>query len=156
MRARPIAFRLALAATLMCPAPMAAQAGAGDPNSVVYMLYRNYRPGSAGMATPGFGTFLTPEARTQLNRARAADELEADPFCDCQDWETIEVQAVLLTFDTADTATAAASIADTVDGRKPRSIVFRLRRTSVGWRVHDVGPEGGWSLRAVFEPKPKG
>ena len=156
MRTRQTAFRFALAATLLCPAPMAAQAWADDPNSVVYMLYRNYRPGGAGMAAPAFNDFLTPDTRKLLERAKAADKLEADPFCDCQDWENIEVQAVLLKFDTADTATATASIADTVDGRKPRSIVFRLRRTSAGWRVDDVGPDGGWSLRAAFEPKPKG
>ena len=160
MRPRLQTHRLALAAALLCPAPIAAQEWASDPNSVVYMLYQNYGPGGAGMAAPKFRDFLTTETKALMERGQtgtgAITELDADPFCDCQDWESIEVRAVLLTFDTADNATATASIADPVDGKKPRSIVFRLRKTVAGWRVDDVGPEGGWSLRGVIEPKPKG
>lgn len=141
-------------------APTVAQEWATDPNSVVYAIYDNYRPDGQAMAAPGFVNFLTPETRTlferELKNTDEATALDADPFCDCQDWGTITVQSVLLTFEAEDRAKAVVWIADTIDARKPRSIVFRLHRTPAGWRVHDAGPESGWSLRSVIDRTPKG
>lgn len=145
----------AMLATLGSAGPALAQQWGSDPNSLVYTLYAQYGEGGEGMAGD-IAAFLTPETRAMLERATADDGeaamLEADPFCDCQDWTRIEVRAVLLTMESDDRARAAAHIADAADPGRPRDIVFDLRRTPQGWRIHDAGPQDGWTLRGALEP----
>lgn len=61
--------------------------------------------------------------------------LDADPICNCQDWENLSVQSVALepTPDGAMIATVRF-----VNGGEETTTVLRLVREAAGWRVDDV------------------
>ena len=77
--------------------------------------------------------------------------VDGDPFCGCQDWIDIEVDAVRTTPLTPTRADALVIFHD-VDGRS-KEITYRLLLTGEGWRVKDMTLLGtspdGWLIEVL-------
>jgi hypothetical protein len=148
MRALLLAALLAApAAAMAAPAP-----DAQGVRAFLQSIYAHYRHGSYGAPLERPELFFEPVlARAvrhdQAESARTGDvgKLDGDPFCDCQD------------FDFLDVTIGPVAI---VHGRAKASVHFRngdevtlnftLVWTRAGWRVADIEwPEGG-TLRETF------
>jgi hypothetical protein len=145
MRARIILLLLLLVPTLPLPG------GAQDIDSAktfVESLYGHYHAGGRGIDFTGAGA--NQYFSSNFIRLMRADQKavgsdmpvygDADPICDCQDWEGIWQLKVTVQMTGKDTADAAASFAVT-DPRKSaggqRSVRFRLVQEHGGWRIDE-------------------
>ena len=69
---------------------------------------------------------------------------EADPICDCQDYDKISADIRILSV-TATTAKAGVILTDT--GQSPRSMAYDLVKVDGHWRIHDISSPAYPSLR---------
>ncbi|MBX3477786.1 MAG: DUF3828 domain-containing protein [Brevundimonas sp.] len=136
-------------ATLIAMAAPAAQAedGAGA-ETFVRALYASYADGDD--ARPWSGDRVWSARMNALVRrdAELATEdlpyLDADPICDCQDWERLAVRAVALSPVGADGSVEAT--VRFVNGGEDKTALLKLKREADGWRVDDVMNPGHPSL----------
>lgn len=136
--------------------PAAAQAAdlqdAATARAFVERIYADYARDSGHAAIDDdFATIFEPQLASAMqadgDAAAAAGEmgkLEADPFCQCQDWEpfTAQVGDVYAIGDTAKVTVRFHNFDD-------RAVTLDLVETSAGWRVSDV-TSGDFRLRALF------
>ena len=138
---------------LLAAAP---QASTATPNALVDTIYRHYRSGGGGMGDDRVLALLSPTTRALYDRALARDSeevvIEADPFCDCQDFADIRVEAVRIAPVRAGRTTASVRIVDKEMDDGPRTIAIKLIQTPQGWRVEDVSAAGGAALLSQIKP----
>lgn len=113
----------------------------------IYALYASYADGDDARPWSGDRVW-SPRMLALIRRdAELATEdlpyLDADPICDCQDWERLLVRAV-----TVATAHDGAIVATVrfVNAGEDKTAVLKLERGRLGWRVDDVLNPGYPSL----------
>ena len=74
---------------------------------------------------------------------------EADPVCQCQDWDNIKVTGIKITSADANSSNAEVRFRDT--SGPSRTVRYRLRHDGSGWRVEDVSLTGGQMLLATLQ-----
>ncbi|HVQ10240.1 MAG TPA: hypothetical protein VMS43_17625 [Allosphingosinicella sp.] len=128
---------------LTTPASGAAPAPATDLAGARQRIDAIYAPYTRG-ATSDYSRNFTPELNAAID---AADQvgIDADPFCDCQDFGRMTYRVDSLE-PSADGAVARVAIANFGDRK---TIVIRLVRRGEAWLVADVG-EGADSLARRF------
>lgn len=138
----------ALTATL-ASLPMAApQASADGAEAFVRALYATYADG--GDANPWSGARVWSRRMHALVRRDAelaVDDLpylDADPICNCQDWENLTVRSVALSPVRADGSVEAT--VRFVNAGEDTTALLKLVREADGWRVDDVMNPGYPSL----------
>lgn len=151
---------IAIAAVLLAvtATPAMAQKDVQGVKAFLGSIYKNYgkgRPGSRlGQPERYFEPELARRIRADQAAADKADEIskmDADPFCDCQDFEgmsPIEFDQIIVDNHApkAD-AEVAFSFGDT-----RVKISYALAWTSKVWRIHDIEYDDGRSLRNVYFP----
>jgi len=146
----PLGAPVAPAVAVVEPARDAASARA-----FLASIYRHYRKGGPGapLGKPEllFEPVLAAAIRKDADAAEAAGDIgkmDADPFCNCQDFEAIAPSygPVTIAGDKAEVTVGFTNF-DT-----PVSTRFTLLWTRAGWRVFDMEyPEGG-TFRAMYLP----
>lgn len=129
--------------------PMAApQVPADGAETYVRALYAGYSDDAA--AAPWSGRRVWSRRMDALVRrdAELADGdppyLDADPICDCQDWENLTVRSVALSPMRADGSVEAT--VRFVNAGEDQTALLKLVRETDGWRVDDVMNPGYPSL----------
>lgn len=79
--------------------------------------------------------------------AQGVGYLGADPICDCQDWQNLQLTSVAVTPTGADAADAAVVFVNGVGmGGKPIAETLKLVRENGAWKVDDIVYGEGHSL----------
>ena len=131
-------------AAVQVVAPPSATEGA---EAFVRALYASYADGDDARPWSGEGVW-SPRMHALIRRdAELATEdlpyLDADPICNCQDWERLSVRAVTLA--TAHDGAVVATVRF-VNAGEDKTSVLKLERGRLGWRVDDVLNPGYPSL----------
>jgi hypothetical protein len=142
-----------LLAALIAPVPMVSEAGANAASARVFLqsIYQYYRKGGTGvpMKRPElwFEPSLAKAIRADIaesNRTGDVGKLDADLFCDCQDFE--DLKAVIGPV-TVTGKRATATVTGDIGGA--RTYRYTLVATPAGWRVWDIGWDEG-TVRELF------
>ncbi|WP_333590958.1 DUF3828 domain-containing protein [Brevundimonas sp.] len=134
----------AILTALPAPPPQVPAEGA---EAYVRALYASY---SAGDAAPWSGRRVWSRRMGALVRRDAElangdlPYLDADPICDCQDWENLSVRSVALSPVRADGSVEAT--VRFVNAGEDQTALLKLVREADGWRVDDVMNPGHPSL----------
>ena len=143
-----------IAALLLLPLPAAASPDdAGSVRAFLQSIYAYYGKGGTGAPMKRPGRWFEPGLAAAIRKDNAeadkrgdVSKLDADPFCDCQDFDALS--AVITDVTVADRkATAVVGF----DNGGPISMRYELVRTRSGWRVYDIHWEEG-DLRAMYFP----
>lgn len=136
-------------ATLASLPMAAAQASPDEADAFVRALYASYS--DSDDADPWSGAQVWSRRMNALierDRALAADGdlpyLDADPICNCQDWENLSVRSVALSPVRADGSVEAT--VRFINAREDQTSLLKLVREAEGWRVDDVMNPGYPSL----------
>lgn len=82
--------------------------------------------------------------------------MDADPFCDCQDFEGMSRAAITnVTVDRKRPRAVARARASFAFGDTQVRIDYVLVWTRAGWRIDDLTWSEGGSLRAIYFPPPE-
>ena len=160
--ARPetAACAVALLAVLLLPAAGVAQQAAPSADAVVRAFYAYHMKHTAGF-TPGavrrrsrwLTTRLIASCRAYFARPSPRDEvppIDGDPFTDSQDYpDAYRVGATTTSGDTA-----RASVTFTWAAGDHRAVTVVLVAARGAWRIDDVRPGEGPSLRELLAAKP--
>ena len=150
MRLRLSILAVILAATSVCagPAPAAAlQEGSEGAEAFVRAVYASYSADED--ATPPMVQGLTSVWSDRMNALIRRDQelatedlpyLDADPICNCQDWENLAVRSVRIERDRG-VAGRRATVRFVNAGRE-ETTVLRLTGGPGNWRIDDVLNEG--------------
>lgn len=148
------AFVLALLAVPAIEAP--APTHAEEVRAFLRSLYRNYGKGKSGLRLNRPERYFEPALAAAIRKdQREADargdmnKMDADPFCNCQDFEGMseaEVGPVTVKGNRA-TATVRFSFGD-----EPVEVHFTLVATRLGWRVYDMGSDDLGGVRGMYFP----
>ena len=121
-----------------------AKADAGrDPETFLVELYSNYQDPKADF-TPLFDeapNYFDPEMVALIRQDQKLSNgeilaFEADPICDCQDYDKISADIQILNA-TATTAKAGVVLTDTA-APDTRSLAYDLVKVDGHWRIHDI------------------
>jgi hypothetical protein len=143
---RPPEQEAATATLTALPAPPP-QVPAEGAETYVRALYAGY---SSAAAAPWSGAQIWSRRMDALVRRdqELADGdppyLDADPICDCQDWENLAVRSVALSPVRADGSVEAT--VRFVNAGQDQTVLLKLVRETDGWRVDDVMNPGYPSL----------
>jgi len=138
------------------PASGAASSHAASAETYLRQLYAEYRAGGDGAAVKSPATVYSQSTYQLMEQVRSSDPdgmtgaVDADPICDCQDFEEIVVDDMIVRAADARSAKVSAKIRDRGMGSAARTLEFELRRGASGWRVHDVGSASKPSLRSLL------
>lgn len=141
------ALLLAPAAAVAAPAPDAASARA-----FLQSIYRFYHKGGDGapMEPPGrwFEPVLARAIQKDMDESERTGEigkLEADLFCDCQDFDDLSVAIGPVTL-----ADGKAKTSVTFQNGDQVTLQYTLVWTKAGWRVFDIVSEESGSVRELY------
>ena len=166
MPAKPlVAFFLIVAswAGSSTPACGTVAADAASAKSFLSAAYQQYGKGGKGVPLTDRYFHSTLLALVDQDQKAAGPEnvgaLDADPLCDCQDWEGIWELKIDAQLDGPERAVATVSFALTSpthrkkDDRRKLRIVLAWERG--GWRIYDVtslrDPDHPWQMREDLE-----
>jgi len=144
-----------LAAALLAPA-MVAPAGPTEASARVFLqtIYGYYRKGGTGAPLKRPERWFEPRLAAavradiaETDRTGDIGKLDADVFCDCQDFEDIKAAIGPVRI-----AGSKATVAVVVDNGGPITLNFTLAWTRAGWRVFDIAYEEERALREMFFP----
>lgn len=122
---------------------MAQQGGEGA-ERFVREVYATYSPdGDGAMGEAALTRFWSPQTAALIRRDRelAVEEppyLDADPICQCQDWENLTVQAVEISQFPDTTGPIRRADVWFLNGGEQHQITLRLRGNPSRWRIEDV------------------
>jgi hypothetical protein len=144
-----------IAALLLAPAPAAAAPGdAASVRAFLQSIDADYGKGGTGAPMQRPERWFEPQLAAAIRKDNAeadkrgdVSKLDADPFCDCQDFDVLRAAVDNVTVTDGKTATASVSF----DNGGPVSMRYELVRTRNGWRVFDIHWEEG-DLRAMYFP----
>lgn len=148
-----------LLAALIAPAPMVAAAGPSEASARAFLetIYRWYRKGSYGAPMKRPERWFEPKLaaairadEAEADRKGEIGKLEADPFCDCQDFDALAAVIGPVAI-TGGRASVEVGFADGIETRMRYTLVW----TRGGWRVFDIRWEEG-SLRELYFPAEPG
>ncbi len=147
MRALVIAALVVAPSAVAAPAPKVASARA-----FLQTIYQHYRKGGTGVPMARPGRWFEPVlARAILRDIRASartgdvGRLDADLFCDCQDFEALEV-----TIGPVAVARGRARASVILHNCDQPTLDYTLVWTRAGWRVFDIESPDGGSVREGF------
>jgi hypothetical protein len=107
-------------------------------------IYSDYQAGGTGVRAyeDGGPELFAPELlaliREDMRREDQTGDLRMlnfDPFCDCQDWEAIDVREINVAATAENTAAATVTFRNFTYEKRLR---FKLRAYSGGWRIEDI------------------
>ena len=159
-RRAPAAPAVALIAVLLLPAAGVARQAAPPADAVVRAFYAYHMKHNAGF-TPAavrsrsrwLTARLTASCRAYFARPWPRDEvppIDGDPFTDSQDYpDAYRVGATSTSGDTA-----RVSVAFSWTGGDHRAVTVVLVAASGAWRIDDVRPGEGPSLRELLTSRP--
>lgn len=129
-------------------APAADAAGA---EAFVRGVYAGYTDAPGGTGPDLMATAYSAELNRLISTGGPTGEgsergLDADPICDCQDWQNLTLTNVAVTPQGADRADARVTF--TNGGGAPTTQSLKLVREAAGWRVDDVVSTARPSLAA--------
>jgi hypothetical protein len=136
-------------------APVVAPAGPTEASARAFLqsIYGFYRKGGSGAPLKRPERWFEPRLAAairadiaQTDRTGDLGKLDADLFCDCQDFDDIKA-----TIGRVSIAAGKATTAVLVDNGGPVTLTYTLAWTRAGWRVFDIAYEHG-TLREVFLP----
>lgn len=131
--------------SLPAPPPQASTDGA---EAYVRALYASYAAGDDAEPWSGARVWSRRmEALVRRDAELATDDLpylDADPICNCQDWENLTVRSVALSPARPDGSVEAT--VRFVNGGEGQTALLKLVRQADGWRVDDVMNPGYPSL----------
>ncbi len=131
---------------------MAAPAGdAAGAEAFVRSVYAGYTDAPGGTGPDLMATAYSAELNRLISAGGPTGEgnergLDADPICDCQDWQNLTLTNVAVTPQGADRADARVTFANS--GGAPTTQTLKLVREAAGWRVDDVATAARPSLAA--------
>ncbi len=133
------------------PAAPAAPDPAVEAKAFLTELYSHYQDSKVDF-TPLFDKapdYFDPEMAALIRQDQKLSNgeilaFEADPICDCQDFDKIAADIQILNA-TATTAKAGVVLTDT--GQSPRSLAYDLVKIDGHWRIHDISSQNYPSLR---------
>ncbi len=105
----------------------------GKPTPFVY-------PDAKTVADPGMMSLLRHDRDMSKGEVGAID---ADPVCDCQDWDGLKITSLHVTMQGKNAASADLALTNAGSSEK---IHFLLVWTKGGWRIHDIGTKDTPSL----------
>jgi hypothetical protein len=149
------AFTLALLAMPAHEAPAPGNAAAA--RAFLQAIYRSYGKGRNGLRLDHPERYFEPVLAAAIRKdEREADargdmnKMDADPFCDCQDFEGMSPATVGPVTVKGNRATATVRFAFGDDAHEVR---FTLAWTRLGWRVYDMSWADEGSVREMYFPK---
>lgn len=122
---------------------------AQSPEAFVRALFASY---SDGADATGPENQWSAETQALLDANAEAAEgvgyLGADPICDCQDWQNLQLTSVTVTPTGADAADAAVVFVNGVGlpGSSPIAETLKLVRENGAWKIDDIVYVQGHSL----------
>ncbi len=141
---------------LLAMPPVVAAAGptAVSARAFLQTIYGHYRKGGTGVPLKRperwFEARLAAAIRADIaesNRTGDIGKLDADLFCDCQDFEDIKA-----TIGPVAIKDGKASVSVVFVNGGPVTVRYTLLWTRAGWRVFDIEWEEGGRLRDMFLP----
>jgi hypothetical protein len=149
------AFVLALLAVPVIEAP--ARGNAAAARAFLVSIYRQYGKGRNGVRLDRpelyFEPVLAAAIRKDNEEADARgdmNKMDADPFCNCQDFEGMSPAVVGPVTVRGNRATATVRFAF---GDEAQAVTFTLVWTRIGWRVWDMGWADEGTVRAMYFPE---
>jgi hypothetical protein len=149
------AFVLALLAVPAIEAP--APGNAASARAFLQAIYRNYGKGRDGVRLDRPERYFEPVLAAAIRKDQAEanargdmSKMDADPFCNCQDFEGMSPAVIGPVTVKGNRATATVRFAF---GGNRVAVAYTLVWTRAGWRVFDMGTtpdEGG--VRAMYLP----
>ena len=108
------------------------------PEGFIYALLKKYSDGNApldqGEDPQDFFTASTAGLIEKINAKGDGPAFDVDPFCDCQDWKSLQVEEV--TGKKGDATHAILRVAMKGDSKLVQT--YKLVREENGWRVDDI------------------
>ncbi|MES2443557.1 MAG: hypothetical protein V4574_12070 [Pseudomonadota bacterium] len=149
------AFVLALLAMPAIEAPAPGNAAAA--RAFLQSIYRLYGKGGNGARLDRPERYFEPVLAAAIRKDQAEadargdmNKMDADPFCNCQDFEGMSPAVVGPVTVKGNRATATVRFAFGDDTQETR---FTLVWTRLGWRVFDLGSEDWNGVRAMYFSK---
>lgn len=121
---------------------------AQSPEAFVRALFASYSDG-AGSTGPQDQWSAATQALLDADSeaAQGVGYMGADPICDCQDWQNLQLTSVTVTPTGADAADAAVVFVNGAGmGGKPVAETLKLVREDGAWKVDDIVYGQGHSL----------
>ena len=140
--------RMTAAALLLMAGPVAAQQGGEGAEAFVREVYATYAEGGDGaFSEAALNRFWRPETVALIRRDRelATDDppyLDADPLCQCQDWESLQVVEVRISQFPRTIGPIRRADVQVLNGGERLHVVLRLRGVPGRWRIEDVVSDG--------------
>jgi len=139
------------------PPLSADEQGLGTPEAFLAAIYKHYETNPINV---NFSTLEHPSDYYDPGLVALMDEndrlyegyigaIEADPICQCQDFQAITTTIRIVSQD-AKSAKAVATLTQAPGGR-PYTVKYQLVRVDGRWRIHDLGSDNYPSMRAVYE-----
>jgi Protein of unknown function (DUF3828) len=148
------AFVLALLAMPAIEAPAPGNAAAA--RAFLQSIYRNYGKGRNGIRLDHPERYFEPVLAAAMRKdqdeaEKRGDEskMDADPFCDCQDFEGMSPAVIGPVTVTGNRATATVRFAFGADRNE---VHFTLVWTRLGWRVFDMASAKWEGVRTMYFP----
>lgn len=148
-----IAFALFAVPAIAAPAP-GTEASA---RAFLQTIYRSYGRGKNGVRLDQPERYFEPALAAAIRKDNAEAEsrgdmnkMDADPFCNCQDFEGMTPAVIGPITLSSGRATATVHFAF---GDDPMEVHFTLLWTRLGWRVFDMGSDELGGVRAMYFPE---
>lgn len=139
----------AVAVSMLSAGAACAQQGGEGAEGFVRLVYGTYSASGDGiMGERVLDTYWRPDMAALIRRDRALADgdppyLDADPICDCQDWENLTIRGVEISqFPSHGRVGRRADVWFTNGGRA-QHVILHLRGTPTSWRIQDVLREDG-------------
>ena len=150
------ALLLALFAVPALHAP--APGNAASARAFLQSIYRNYGKGKNGSRLDQPERYFEPVLAAAIRKDQAEanakgdiSKMDADPFCNCQDFEGMSPAAIGPLTVKGNRATVAVRFR--FGDSDPLHVHFTLAWTRAGWRVFDMTWIDASNLRAMYLPK---
>jgi len=150
------ALLLALLAVPALHAP--APGNAASARAFLQSIYRNYGKGRNGVRLDRPERYFEPVLAAAIRKDQAEadargdmNKMDADPFCNCQDFEGMSPAAIGPVTVKGNRATATVRFA--FGDSAPVDVRFTLAWTRAGWRVFDMTWIDDTGVRAMYFPK---
>jgi len=147
-------FALLAVPALEAPAP----GNAASARAFLQNIYRNYGKGLNGVRLDRPERYFEPVLAAAIRKDQAeADargdmsKMDADPFCNCQDFEGMSPAAIGPVSVKDNRATVIVRFSH--GGPEPLEVHFTLAWTRAGWRVFDMTWIDAANLRAMYLPE---
>lgn len=139
----------ALAVSMLSAGATCAQQGSEGAEGFVRQVYATYSASGDGiMGERVLDTYWRPDMAALIRRDRALADgdlpyLDADPICDCQDWENLTVRRVEISQFPLHGREGRRADVWFINGGQAQHVILHLRETPTRWRIQDVLREDG-------------